>query len=331
MQKKKLLIAGAVAVAISVAGATPALALDVEGTPWNYHGAQEFGFEQVGAVQGALPYAAFSGDGMGLKIEDPQTPGSYLWFNCGSPSDETVEDDLDVRIDCNNPDSYYGGDLTWDGTMTVFAGDLRGIVGRQVYTLTNASSSPLTLNLRYEFDTEECNSGVGNVGTSSGDTAMDDADAWLLCNNNDRALENHVWGDQFLTSWENNNSLNTIQADVWKIDSDGFALAAGESATLVFFLYSEGALDHTSTVGDTDANILANATSYFDVTTMYGSHLWEDLTVAANWSVSPPAPEVAEVPTLANTGTDTFGMLFAAIALAGVGVLIVARRRSARA
>ena len=324
--KKKLIAGFAAAAAIVAVTATPAFAnVTVDGTEWSFYGSFDFGVDQFGQEENGVPHGAYSGDGFKLVLDDPDFPGNDLNFDCAG-STQTTQADGDAILDCDNPSALLGGDLSWDADITVFSGDYRGIVGRMVYTLTNTTNADLTLDLRFDADTEECDSGSGNIATSSGDLTTAVGDAWLSCNNNNRAIETMAWGNNWMTSFAGGDS----GCDVCEFKNDNFVLAANSSVNLVFFLYSEGSTNNGATNGDTDANIIANATSYFDVTTLGTSRLWEDLTTAENWDLSSGAPS-SEDPTLPNTGVDASGLLLAAAALIGLGAVIVIRRRSAQA
>ena len=322
---RKVLAGIAVGAAFAAGTVAPAFAVTVDGTDWSLS-MGDFGVNQFDNVQDTAPYGAYSGDGISLFLEDPSNAGSYLSFNCNNDT-ETTQDDGDVIVTCDDPTDLLSGDLVWDGDVTIFSGDYRGLVGRIVYTLSNTTSSPLTLDLRFEADTEECDGGSGNIATSSGDLDTDTGDSWLLCNNDNKAIEGFAWGNNWMNSFVTDDALNSC--DVCDFDNDGYVLAANSTVTLVFFLYSEGSLDDSASYGDTNANIIANATSYFDVTTLGASRLWENLTTADNWNnVSSSA---AETPSLPNTGVDVSGLLIAGLAIVGLGAVIVMRRRSAKA
>jgi LPXTG-motif cell wall-anchored protein len=326
---KKVLASFAVTAILTVGVATPAFASDyvVDGTPWDVNSEGNFGVDQAGSNQNTAPYAAYSGDEFALKVEVPTTPGSYFTLDCASAPTATVEDDNDQLVECNDPTDLLGGDLTWDADLKIFSGDYRGLVARLTYVLTNASASPLNLNLRFHADTEECDLGAGNIATSSGDLIASDADSWLLCNNDNRAVEGIVWGNQWATDVSNSASAtNPTTCDACYIDNDGFTLGAGQTATLVFFLYSEGSTSHGASFGADDDTLISNITSYFDLDTLGSSRLWEGLTSADNWSVT--AASSAEEPTLANTGLDVNALVLAAFALAGLGAVMIVRRRA---
>ena len=326
--KRKIMTGVAVAAILTAGLATPAFADSyvVDGTSWNLQTTSAFGIDQAGDGENAAPYAAYAGDEYSLKVEDPSSPGNYLDLDCASPATATVETDGDQLVDCNDPTSVLGGDLTWDADVKIFSGDYAGLVGRVTYVLTNASGSPLTLNLRYLVDTEECNQGVGNISTSTGDLVTDNTDSWLLCNNNNKSLEGIAWGDNWATDVSNESlQLNPTTCDECYIDSNGFALGAGQTVTLVFFLYAEGATDHGASYGTTDVAQTANMTSYFDVTTLGSTRLWEGLTTADNWTLTSSS---TDAPALANTGLDVSALVLAAFALAGLGAVLIVRRRA---
>lgn len=328
--KKQLVVAGAVALAFAMASASPAFALPttVDGTAWLLNSSDHFGVAQIGDVDNAPPFGALGGDGFDLKLRDPAFPDNNPTdFDCGS-STETIHADGDVVVDCVAPAALLEGDLTWDANLTIFSGDYNGLVGRLVYTLNNVTGTDMTLYLRLLVQTEECNQGVGNVATSSGDLNADATDSWLLCNNNNFALESAVWGTDWATSVSNDNSNNPVLADTWRLDNDAFILPAGESATFVFFVFSEGATSHGANYGDTDANLIAYMESLFDTTTLSTSRLWEDVDTADNWTFTSAS---SDAPALPSTGVDVSGLVLAAVALLGMGAVIVVRRRSAKA
>jgi LPXTG-motif cell wall-anchored protein len=329
---KKSMTGVALATLMAFGAAMPAQAItqNVESTPWDLRDSTWFGIEQVG-IGGIsqAPYGAYAGDGFVLKLENPTAPDQYLGLMCGSGGTSTSEDDGDFVLECDNPNIGQGvTNITWDGTIKIFAGEYRGLVGRITYDVTNVSDAAAVMNWRFYGSTEECNSGVGNVATSSGDLAADTSDYWLLCNNNNNALEGIVWGTPWSSSVTNNNSNDPVLADNWFFDNDGVVLAPGDSLRYVFFIYSEGASDHGSNFGVTDAQGATNMATYFDTNTLYSSRLWEDLSVVDNWVGSGVAPEV---PTLPDTGVNASGLLFAAFALLGLGAVIVVRRRSVTA
>lgn len=333
MKKLTLAVSG-LAAAIAAGVASPAFATSnyiVDGTTWTLRVDNGFGFEQLGSGGSGdtPPYAAYAGDGMYPQLEDPAITGNYLSFDCASPETATIEDDGDQLVECNDPTPLLGGDLTWDADLKIFSADYRGLVGRLTYVVTNEGDSPLTLNLRYFVNTEECNSGSsgeGNVATSSGDLVASEEDSWLLCLNNNEALEGIVWGDRWATSVTDTGEIpNPTESDRYHVYNDGFVLDPGQTSTSVFFLYSEGATDHGATFGSTDAAAISNMTTYFDVDAIRSSRLWEGLTTVDNWSV----PEAsAEVPTLPDTGVDATALVLASVALAGLGTVLIVRRRA---
>jgi len=327
--KKKILAGVAVAAILSAGAATPAFAVDyfVDGTKWSINDFADFGISQVGYPEDTAPYGAYSGDKFALRVEDPNSAGSYLQLDCATAATATVDSDGDQFVECNDPVDLFNGDLTWDADLTIFSGDYRGLVGRLTYVLTNASASPLTLDLRYYADTEECSSGAGNIATSSGDLIADTSDSWLLCNNDNDAVEGLVWGNQWATDVSNDSSqVNPTTCDLCYIDNNGYALAAGQSVTLVFFVYTEGSTAAGATFGASDETLISNITSYFDLNTLGSSRLWEGLTSADNWTVT--ASSSAEEPALANTGLDVSALVLAALALAGLGAVMIVRRRA---
>lgn len=330
---KKVVVASfALATAMSVGLASPALATAyvVDGTTWLVRLTDNHALYQIGTGGDGdtPPHAAYAGDRLTLEFEDPVNPGSYLRFECASPDTATLEDDGDQLVDCNDPTPLLDGNLTWDGDIKIFSGDYRGLVGRLTYVTTNTGDSPLTLNLRYYVNTEECNGGVGNVATSSGDLVASEADSWLLCNNLNEALEGIVWGNNFASSVTDDAlTPNPTGSDLYYIFNDGFVLDPGQTATFVFFLHSEGALDHGATLGDTDQAITSNMTAYFDVSTLASSRLWEGLTTADNWSLTVPSPEEP----LADTGFGSSRLsvvVVAGLALGVLGVVMSIRRRA---
>ena len=329
--KKKILAGFVAASAIVGLTASPAFAeqFDVAGTQWDINSGSKFGVDQYSQTEKTAPYGAYSGDDIYLILDDPSSPGNDLTFDCSGVSD-TLQADGDFFVECDNPANLLGGNLTWDGDITIFTGEYRGIVGRVVYTLTNTTSSNLTLDLRYKADTEECNVG-DNVATSSGNIDTEPADSWLVCENDNDALESFAWGNNWMTSFVTDYGIDSCDVCVFK--NDDFVLAANSSATFVFFLYSEGSTNAGNAFGDTEANIIAKATSYFDVTTLGASRLWEGLTTADNWNnvVGSGSGENSDTPSLPDTGVDAGGLLLAAAALLGLGAVIVVRRRSARA
>lgn len=327
--KKNILAGATLATTMAIGLASPASATNyvVDGTLWSVMLGANHAFYQIGAGGDGdtPPFAAYAGDRMTLEFEDPANPGVYLRPECASPETATLEDDGDQLIDCNDPTPLLDGNLTWDGDIKIFSGDYQGLVGRLTYVMTNSGNSPLTLNMRYFVNTEECNTVVGNVATSSGDLVASEADSWLLCNNLNEALEGIVWGNNF-AELVTDNALtpDPTGTDIYYIFNDGFVLDPAQTATFVFYLHSEGATDHGATLGDTDEAITSNMNTYFDLSTLGSSRLWEGLTSADNWSLTAPS---AEEP-LADTGFDSSGLAVAGFALAGLGVAMFARRRA---
>ncbi len=328
---KKKLIAGLVAVTALIAmPATPAFAdetFTVDGTQWLINDTEDFGIDQFSADEKTAPYGAYSGDGFSLILDDPANPGSDLGFDCSGVT-ETAQTRGDVRIDCDSPSDLLGGDLTWDANITIFSGDYRGIVARVVYTLTNNTGTDMELDLRFVADTEECDAG-GNIATSSGDLDTAPGDVWLSCSNDNDAVETFAWGNNWLTSFETDDAINACDVCVFK--NDNLDITAGDTLTFAFFVYSEGSTDEGNAFGDTEDNIIANTTGYFDPETIGASRLWKDLTTTMNWAMVFGSYEEPQEPTLPNTGVDASGLLLAAAALLGLGAVIVVRRRSARA
>lgn len=331
--KKLVLAAAALATTMTVGLASPASATDyvVDGTTWSVRLAPNHALYQIGTGGNGdtPPYAAYAADRMTLEFEDPLNPGNYIRFECASPDTSTLEDDGDRLVDCNDPTPLLGGDLTWDGDIKIFSGEYRGLVGRLTYVMTNSGDSPLTLNMRYYANTEECDGGVGNVATSSGDLLASEADSWLLCSNLNEALEGIVWGNNF-AELVTDNALtpNPTAADLYFIFNNGVVLDPGQTAEFVFFLHSEGAKDHGATLGDTDVAITSNMNKYFDLSTLGSSRLWEGLATPDNWSLTASSAEES----LADTGrgsSGVSGILVAGLGLAGLGAVILRRRARA--
>jgi hypothetical protein len=126
--------------------------------------------------------------------------------------------------------------------------------------------------------------------------------------------------------------VNVTTADAWLLEHDGFVISAGGTSTLVFVYYSEGATDHGASFGDTDANLIANTTSYFDLNTLGSARLWEDLTTAEKWTLASGGGSGSgeQTPALANTGVDLGSLVLVAFALVGLGGAIVLRCRVTR-
>jgi LPXTG-motif cell wall-anchored protein len=331
---KKKLIAGLVAAsALIAAPVTPAFAdatYVVDGTNWQINDTDDFGIEQFSEFENTAPHGAYSGDSFKLILDNPSNPGSDLSFNCAGVT-PTVQSLGDLLVDCDSPSELLGGDLTWDANITIFSGDYRGLVARTVYTLTNTTGTDLNLDLRFVMDTEECQSG-GNIATSSGNFDTDTGDVWLSCRNDNDAVETLAWGNNWLDSFETDDSLNACDVCIFK--NDDLAISAGDTLTFAFFVYSEGSTNAGNPFGDTNDNIIANATGYFDLDTIGSSRLWKGLTTTMNWAMvfgTYQEPAEASGPSLPDTGVNAAGLLFAAFALLGLGAVIVVRRRSARA
>lgn len=335
MKMKRILVGAVAAGVASGLAAAPAFAtsnVTVDSVAWTYYNdtSNSFGFSQIGDAEDLAPYGPYAGDGMWLRVEDPNVPGSYLELLCTSTT-ETTQADGDLGISCNSPIAPFAG-LDFTATATIFSGDYHGLIGRLVYNLTNSSGTDLALNLETYYNTEECDAGAGVIGTSSADASVDNADSWMICNNDNKADEAMAWGDNWLTSWSNGNSNSPTSADTWKFDNNGLTLPTGATKTFVFFFYSEGTTDHGATYGDTDANLVANMSRMFDdKTSLYSSRLWEDLGAAENWagSTDPATPSESALP---NTGVDFMSLLAGGLALvlAG-GIVVVTRHRGVKA
>lgn len=325
--KTRISIALVTGLAIGPLAASPAVAADIDGTTWSLNLGSNFGISQAGSEVDGGAHGAYAGDGYYMLFDAALADPNLTSFVCGSDASQTTEADGDILVECNDPVPMLEGDLEWDATIKLFSGEYQGLVGRTAYELTNVTDGDLTFNLQYHVNTEECQSGVGNVSTSSGDINVDTTDSWLLCNNDNKALEGIVWGNQWLTSWSNSNSDDPIKADLWRLNNSDVTLAAGETVTLVFFLHSIGANDHGGTIGDTDANVIANMVRWFDADDLPSSRLWEGLGEARNWS----GAEVTDEPErLADTGGQVDTLVILALGLVAAGLVVAQRRRATR-
>jgi hypothetical protein len=326
--KKFALIAAAAASLLTVS-ALPANAYSMGDVVWDISSSSSWGPNQIGSFAGdnsadLPPDAPYALDDFYLDVEDPLDAGQYMPIECpANPSSITVDGD-DSVLTCDEFDTKITG-LDGAGEIRVFGGDYRNLIGRVTYELTNTTGTDITNGFDFFFDSEECDSGAGNIATSSGDLEFTDADTWVLCNNDNRALEGAVFGGSWITSIEYEG--DNLGADEHDVYNDSLTIPAGETVTLAFFIYSTGALDHGQTHGLTDAAATSFMQNTFDPETIKSSHLWVGLDTAANWDGVDSAGGGND---LADTGTEPIGVLALGAVFLAAGVGIVARRRLTR-
>lgn len=330
---KKIAILATTA-ALVFAGSTAAMAADlnVDGTNWSTS-TYAFGINQVSNQwdianrAGLKPYGL---DSTSFRVSE-HAAQNYNNLNCDVESSITTDSDGSMTVGCDTPASPING-ITWTGNIKVFSGVYQGLVGRSTYTVTNIDEVERNLDFNYYVDTEECNGNsgsAGNVATSSGDLDATNADHWLLCNNDNQALEGIIWGDHFATAVDGNDGPTA--SDEWGFtNDDGTILQPGESKTFVFFYYSVGALDHGNDAGLTDAAAGTYMVDNFTPAALKASALWDGVTEAYNWE-APAASTPKAKKKLANTGSTTNDALATlGLAVLGAGVAAIRRARSAR-
>jgi len=325
--KKFAMIAAATAslLAVSALPANASFDGNIGDVNWSVNTSSSWGINQIGESNvNNAPDGPYALDGFWLEIEDPTSADDYLSLGCpANPSSFTV-DGNDSLISCADMDTHVTG-LDGTGEIRVFGGDYRNLVARVSYTLTNTTGTDMNRKFDFYFNTEECNNGVGNIATSSGDLPFTAEDTWMLCNNDNQAVEGAAFGPSWTTSID--YSGTNVSSDQFNVYNSSVLIPAGGSVTLVYYVYSIGALDHDQTFGVTDAAATTFMQNTFDPATIGSSHLWVGLDNAANWNGVGTAGGGND---LAETGTEPIGVLALGALFLATGVGIVARRRLTR-
>lgn len=324
---------GALAVVLtfgSPTAANAAVSADVDGTSWSIAEGSQFGLSGVGA-QGQAPHGAYGLDSAGLRTQIAST-ATYDSFRCLS-NNQATESDNDFILDCLSGDNDAVADLAWTGNVKIFSGPYQGLVARLQYTVTNSSGSSKTLDFQYQVNDEECDLGIGNLSTSSGDPIATTSDYWLTCGNDNQANESSAWGNNFASTISFNGS--STSSGFWQFNNESVTLAAGESKNYVFFYYTVGSTTRGSSFGLTDAEAVVKADDFFNLCNLEDSRLWEGISAADNWDFSEAincgSNEDGGSEGLANTGAEASALNgLVAVGLAALVTAVAVRRRSAR-
>ena len=330
----KKLLAVSAGVALSTLTVAPALAYDIDSVYWDM---SSYSLDEVEDNSSNLNDAYGLDDtSFTMSLHGDTTTDT---FGCDPGDTDTTELDGDVLVACDETyDSAITG-LQWTGSNKVFSGDFDGLLARQVVTVTNTSNAAIVIDYEYHVDSEECDSGDGNIGTQSGDLTTETSDQWLACNNDNDALEGVAYGvNQSVTGNQSFYDGATVlddaigesgADDIYMWNADGLSIAAGQTVNFVYFYRSTGAAEHGSSATGAETDAVFNAfmsDNFDDVTALLAdTRLFEDVTgPVANWE------EVDAPQALAETGVDASGIaLGGALALAAGTAVAIRRRRRA--
>lgn len=335
---KKFTAAGA-GIALAVFAALPASAtsVTVDGIDWSFG---SYSLDAAGGGGNLVNGARGLDDTSFTMTLHGGDNALYDTYSCNSET-TTTQGDGDVDVTCDSSSTATVTGLTWVGSSTVFSGDFAGEVARQVFTVTNETSSAIVVDYEYHVDTEECNNGDGMVGTQSGDLTSETVDQWLACNNDNDTIEAIAYGvgqNATDTSLLDDPAAvatdfldSEVADDLFFWNAEGLSIAAGETVNFVYFYRAVGGTEHGATAEGAESDDTYNTfmSTHFDDTAalLEDSRLFENVEgTVVNW-VAAAEPEIP----LAETGVDATGIALGGIAALVAGVGIYAVRRRARA
>jgi hypothetical protein len=346
---KKRFVAGSgafFAVVILAATASPASALgwpsggtfDIPGTmaggaSWQI---DEFGIKAGGDTPGTIAHSLY------YPLEN-FAQASYLYCGTGDGSDAivTAEVNGDITIDCPSVANTFVSGLTGTLHIRLYAEADTGYLARVWGELANTTGSTITigsddpLSVYYYYNYDAWNNGdpwMTNVG--GGDFGLDGA-VWGVGGDVDtnEIATSATWGDL------SQSCRFTTGSHKMNYPAEANIIAAGDTVNLISFINMvfPATSDSAGTTAAYEA-ALAQAQTEFaaGLTGRMTDGLPADV-VAIGWekddACAAPAPDTAEAPQLASTGTESaslvgFGAGALGLALVGLGFMVATRRRT---